>query len=197
MIKINLLPVKEAKKKATLQNQIIAAGIVLLVVIIGVGYIAYLRKQTINRLNQEIAAQNKRLAELKEIQKKSEEFKKANEELAQKIGVITDLETGRDWYLQIIDQLSEAMPEGVWIDSLSALSKGGLIYNATWEIKGGALEKDQVGNLISNLESRNKYFKSVSLKKISKTNRSGLGICFSYEISITVNQPPKPKIEAG
>jgi len=197
MIKINLLPVKEAKKKATVQNQLIGIAIVFMVVFAGLGYRAYTQIDKTKQLNNDIAQKQKELADLKEIQKKVEQFKKDNENLTQKISVITDLETGRDWYLQIIDQLSEAMPEGVWIESLNTGGKGANIYQSPWEIKGGALERDQVGNLISNLESRNKFFSSVSLKKITKSNKPDVGEYFPYELSITVTKPPKAEIEGG
>ena len=86
--------------------------------------------------------------------------------------MITNLETGRDWYLQLIDQIGEAMPEGVWIDNLDTpRGKGATIYNGSWEIQGQALEKDQIGNLISNLEKRNKYFLAVTLQTDQQGNQ--------------------------
>jgi len=199
MIKINLLPVKEAKKRATAQNQMIIAFLTFLIVFVGVGYIAYARKATITRLSREISQKQKDLTRLQETQKKVEQFKKDNDNLQQKISVITSLETGRDWYLQIIDQLSEAMPEGVWIDSLDTPrgTRSGGIYGGNWEIKGGALEKDQIGNLISNLEKRGKFFTVVSLKRIAKQTKPDIGTFYNYEMSITVSQPPKAVAEAG
>jgi len=200
MIKINLLPVKEAKKRATAQNQLIAAVIVFLIVFAGIGYIAFSRRGTITRLNNEIAQKNKDLNRLTETQKKVEQFKKDNDNLLQKITVITDLETGRDWYIQIIDQLSEAMPEGVWLTSLDTPrggKAGSSIYAGNWELKGGAREKDQVGNLISNLEKRNKYFAAVMLKKITKQSSSGEEVYYRYEMSITIAKPPKAEAQAG
>jgi len=199
MIKINLLAVKEAKKRATAQNQLIAAAIVFLVVFAGIGYIAFSRTQTVKRLDKEIADKQQELKRLQETQKKVEKFKKDNADLQQKISVITSLETGRDWYLQIIDQLSEAAPEGLWIETLDTPkgSKSATIYSGGWLIKGGALEKDQIGNLISNLENRSKYFAAVSLKKITKASRADLGTYYTYDITITVNQPPKAEAEAG
>ncbi len=200
MIKINLLAVKEAKKRATAQNQVIAAGIVFLVVIVGVGYLAILRTRTISRLNGEISQTTVELARLEATKKKVEQFRKANDNLQQQISVITSLETGRDWYLQILDQISDATPEGVWVDTLNTpkgSKTGGGIYSGSWEIKGGAWEKDQIGNLISNLENRTGYFGSVTLKKIAKGNKADLGEFYSYEMSITVNKPPAAAAEAG
>ncbi len=201
MIKINLLAVKEAKKRANAQNQLVAVVIVFVIVFVGIGYIAFSRRGNINRLNEEIAQKQRDLTRLQETQKKVEQFKKDNENLQQKITVITDLETGRDWYLQILDQLSEAMPEGVWITTLDTPKggKGGAsIYSGNWEIKGGAQDKDQVGNLISNLEKRNKFFTAVVLKKITKqAGGEETGTYFKYEMSITITKPPKAEAEAG
>jgi len=198
MIKINLLPVKEAKKKATLQNQIVVVIVVLLVVLAGIIYMVVARKGQINSLDNTIAQKKKELAELQSIQKQMEQYKKDNEILQKKIEVITGLERGRDWYLQLIDQLSEAIPQNetgqnaVWIDNLIT-GKGestGALYNTAWELKGGATEKDQISNFISNLEKRNKYFGVVNLKKVELQAKSGLGSPFyQYQMSVEVKKP--------
>ena len=164
MIKINLLPVKEAKRKTTIQNQLVVAVIVLLVVLAGIGYMIYMRKSTISNLQSEQARKQTDLTNLTSVQKKVEQFKKDNENLTQKIDVITGLENGRDWYLQIVDQISETIPREVWIDSLraSAEKTGG----AVWDISGGALEKDQISNFMSNMEKKDKFFGIISLKRV-------------------------------
>ena len=84
MIKINLLAVKEAKKKATAQNQLIIAGVVIAAVVIGVVYVAISRHQSIARLTDQMNGKKKDLARLQAIQKKTEQFKKDNEHLQQR-----------------------------------------------------------------------------------------------------------------
>ena len=196
MIKINLLPVKEAKKRTTIQNQLVVAVIVLLVVIIGVGYKAYSRKKQISDLNNQLAQKKKDLAELQNVQKKVEQFKKDNDNLSQKIGVISGLENGRDWYLQIIDQISEAIPKEVWINELKTPAAKD-VSRAPWEIKGGAMEKDQISNFMSNMEKQNKYFGVISLKKVNRQKGSAEVAAPYYEYDMTIQVKSPPQVEPG
>jgi type IV pilus assembly protein PilN len=198
MIKINLLPVKEAKKRTTIQNQLVLAVVVLLVVIAGVIYMGYIRKKEISHLNNTVAQKQQRLRDLQEVQKKVEQFKKDNENLSQKISVIAGLENGRDWYLQVLDQISEAIPKEVWIDELKTpvakdMSKG------FWEIKGGALEKDQISNFMSNMEKKNKYFSVVSLKRVERQKATTeINVpYYRYEMSIQIKGAPQVQPGAG
>jgi len=197
MIKINLLPVKEEKKRVTLERQIITAVIVLLLTFAGIGYTAYLRKSQIRRLENQIEQSRRELNRLQKIKKKVEEFKRANANLQQKIGVITSLEKGRDWYLQLLDQLAESAPEGLWFESIKTPrgSSTGSIYNGAWQIRGGALEKDLVSDFISNIEQRKKYFSSANLSKIEMTRKGKVAIpYYRFELSVNVKKPPT---EAG
>jgi len=198
MIKINLLPVKEARKRTTIQNQLVVAVIVLLVVVVGIIYIAILRKNEISDLNQQLTDNQEKLRHLQEVSKKVEQFKKDNENLNQKIGVIKGLEGGRDWYLQVLDQLSEVKPKEVWIDELKTPS---IRENAagTWEIKGGATEKDQISNFMSNLEKKGNYFGAISLKKVERAKGTeALGApYYKYEMSVQIKSPPQTEAGAG
>jgi len=200
MIKINLLPVKEEKKRVTIERQLITLVVVILVTLVGVGYTAYLRKSQIKRLQGEIASKQSELQRLKKIQEKVNEFKKANKDLEDKIAVITSLEKGRDWYLQIIDQLAQAMPEGVWIVSLDTPkgTRTGAIYGGAWRVKGGALDKDLVSNFILEIKRRNKYFTGVYLRKISLAHKkAGAVSYYEFDMDVRVKAPAQKGMEAS
>lgn len=194
MIKINLLPVKEAKRKTTIQNQLVVAVIVLLVVLAGIGYMIYMRKSEISDLQNLQGQKQKELVDLTAVQKKVEQFKKDNDNLAQKIGVIAGLEGGRDWYLQIIDQISESIPREAWVDTMRT-SKGRTAGDSQWDVVGGALEKDQISNFMSNLEKMSKYFGIVSLKRVERSkggSNAPVAVPFyKYEMTIQIKSPPK------
>ena len=193
MIKINLLAVKEAKRKTTIQNQLVVAVIVLLAVLVGIGFMIYTRKSEISNLQDTQAKKQTELTDLTAVQKKVEQFKKDNDNLAQKIGVIAGLEGGRDWYLQIVDQLSDSIPREVWIETLS--TTGRTAGDTQWDLSGGALEKDQISNFMSNLEKKGKYFGIISLKRVERAKASPAGAVsvpyYKYDMSIQIKSPPK------
>jgi len=200
MIKINLLPVKEEKKRVTIERQLITLVVVILVTLVGVGYTAYLRKSQIKRLQGEIASKQSELQRLKKVQEKVNEFKKANEDLEKKIAVITSLEKGRDWYLQIIDQLAQAVPEGVWIVFLDTPkgTRTGAIYSGAWRVKGGALDKDLVSNFILEIKRRDKYFAGVYLRKITLARKkTGAVSYYEFDMDVRVKAPAQKGMEAS
>ncbi len=200
MIKINLLPVKEEKKRVAVERQLITFVVIILITIVGVGYTGYLRKSQIRRLQNQVAERQQRLQRLKKVQEKVNEFKKANEDLQKKISVITNLEKGRDWYLQLIDQLAQAKPEGVWLLSIDTPrgTNTGAIYNGAWKIRGAALEKDLVSNFILEIKRRDKYFSGVYLRKINLSRKSvGAVSYYEFDMDLKVKPPPSKGMEAS
>jgi len=200
MIKINLLPVKEEKKRVAVERQLIAFVVIILLTIVGVAYTGYLRKSQIRRLQNRVAEHQRELQRLKKVQEKVNEFTKANEDLEKKISVITSLEKGRDWYLQLIDQLAQAKPEGVWLLSIITpkAASTGSIYKGAWQIKGAALEKDLVSNFILEIKRRNKYFSGVYLRKITLSRKSmGEVNYYQFDMDLKVKPPPAKGMEAS
>ncbi len=197
MIKVNLLPVRAARKKETFMNQIYV-GILVIIISLGiVGWRTWSNGQKIESLESQIADRKRELNELRDIQKQVEEYKAKNKILQDKISVMTSLEEGRDWYIQIIDHIGMSIPEIVWIQSLSmgatrGRGGGAGIYSAPVKINGGAYEKDAIGYFISNLESNKKYVSSVNLGKIDSKRMRGTGQeYYNYDLTINIKQPPK------
>jgi type IV pilus assembly protein PilN len=188
MIKINLLPVRAAKKKETFMNQIYVAILVLVMCFAVIGWRAYTQKAKIATIEMDIAKNKKDLESLKETVKKVQEFEASKKVLQQKIDTITTLEEGRDRFIQIIDQISQAIPGGAWVTNLDIKSpKGASIV----VIRGAAYEKDDVGIFISNLSARNSFIKDVQLGALTQALRGGVTI-YNYDLTITPQSKAKP-----
>lgn len=192
MIRINLLPVRAAKKKETFMNQIYVGILVLVLTFAGVGWRAYSRKAEISRLNKEITTRKKELEELKETVKKVEEFEQKSSVLKQKIDLIDNLEQGRDRFIQLIDQISQVIPGGVWVTSLSfkGTSKQGNVIS----LKGAAYEKDDVGVFLENLNTRKEFIKQAQLLSLSASRAKEGSAIYNYDIVITPQQPKKEEV---
>jgi type IV pilus assembly protein PilN len=192
MIKINLLPVRAAKKKETFMNQIYVGILVLVLVFAGVGWRAYSRKAEISRLDKEIVDRKKELDDLKGIVKKVEEFEAKKQVLEQKIALIEDLEKGRDYFIQIIDQISQVIPGGLWVTGLSFKgAKGASKQSSTISVKGSAYEKDDVGIFIANLNANKDFIKEARLLSLtsSRAKEGAATELYNYDIVIV------PKVE--
>ena len=146
MIRINLLPHREAAKKARREQFYVLFGLVVLlaaVIIFAVYTLIETQIEQQNRKNdflkQEIAVLDKQLEEIKQLREKT------NALLARK-KVIEDLQRDRGETVYLLSELTQQVPEGVYLKSLK---QDGLKVN----IAGYAQSNARVSALMRNLEA--------------------------------------------
>lgn len=146
MIRINLLPHREEKRKARRQQFALFAALSallgLVVWFVGHSVIAgYIDGQDAKNafLKSEIAALDKEIAEIKGLREQADA-------LLSRKQVIESLQTHRTETVQIFNELTRQMPEGVY---LKALKQSGLKIN----LVGYAQSNARVSNLMRNLEA--------------------------------------------
>ncbi len=163
MIKINLLPVRAAKKKETLRQQIIIAALFLGVVLAAILYLGASISSKITKVEVKIAALNKEITELKKEEKYSEEIKLKKKTVESKLNIIDELDKKKSGPVHLMDELSKSipfepgaeLPKKIQLTSLK--EKGG-----TLELKGFALDNETIAGFMTNLES-SPYFKNINL----------------------------------
>ncbi|WP_374486906.1 PilN domain-containing protein [Zoogloea sp.] len=146
MIRINLLPHREEKRKARRQQFALFAALVaiagLVVWFIGHSVLAgYVDSQDAKNafLKQEIAALDKEIVEIRGLREQAEA-------LLSRKQVIESLQTNRTETVQLFNELVRQMPEGVY---LKTLKQAGLKINLT----GYAQSNARVSTLMRNLEA--------------------------------------------
>ena len=114
MIEINLLPVREERRKADLQQQ----AVLLLMTVVGSivlagGYHALLRSSVsatqdgTRQLQRQIDAFGPQLQQV-------EAFRSAKAEIERKLAVIENLDRSRSGPVHVLDELATHTPERVW-----------------------------------------------------------------------------------
>jgi type IV pilus assembly protein PilN len=146
MIRINLLPHRELKRKARQQQIGISAGAVFAVslFIIWAGYDVIAGKiETQNDrnqfLNNQIAVLDRQIAEIKDI-------KNQTQELLSRKDVVETLQGNRAEVVHLLDQLVRQLPDGVYLKSIK---QNGQNVN----LNGYAQSNTWVSSLMKNLES--------------------------------------------
>lgn len=146
MIRINLLPHREAAKKARREQFYVLFSLVALlaaVIVFAVYTLIETQIEQQNRKNdflkQEIAVLDKQLEEIKQLREKT------NALLARK-KVIEDLQRDRGETVYLLSELTQQVPEGVYLKSLK---QDGLKVN----IAGYAQSNARVSALMRNLEA--------------------------------------------
>jgi type IV pilus assembly protein PilN len=162
MIRINLLPLKEAQRAMGRRRQasLAALSVVVALLVMLTPYLMQSRTlgaldREINRLNSDIAKLNAQAVEVRDLEKK-------RGELQAKLKVIDDLKQKRVGPVHILEDLGAATPDKLWlVDSTEA---GG---QAT--ITGMALDNQTIAEFMRRLQS-SKYFFEVDLVETSQSD---------------------------
>jgi len=186
MIKINLLPVREARRRADLQQQGILLGVLLAVAIGGVGYAHYAKGQELDRLRSRIAQTEKQIDRYGPQLEQVETFKKKKAEVQQKLEVIQGLERSRSGPVRILDELATKTPERLWLTQLRA--EGGRL-----EIEGMSLDNEVIAAFLTSLEE-SPYFDEVELEQTELQGRGEIRLN-RFRLSSHVVDPEEPKEE--
>jgi type IV pilus assembly protein PilN len=185
MIRINLLPVRAAQKKEKLRGQVIVLiGFLVITVLICAG--AYGSMQVrISGVNDEIRQNQAEIDRLKKTIGEVAHFKKLQEELRGKLDVLDQLKAGKIGPVHLLDELSMAVPDRLWIDSFK--ESGGKI-----SINGVGLTEEVVADFMRRLDS-SPYFQKVELQVIEQAGQGGRKLQ-KFSLNCNVESPAaKPK----
>lgn len=147
MIRINLLPYREEKKKASAQRQIII-GVVSVSLLFFILILLHLRTSAdVARLEGEVEAARARLSALSRVTGDLEQVKTDKETLEKKIRIIKDLERGRTDSVHIMDELaSRISPQTEWLTGVT--KKGSRL-----RVEGVAVDNPAVAQFMKRLEA--------------------------------------------
>jgi type IV pilus assembly protein PilN len=189
MIRINLLPHREEKRKRRQQQFGLLAAIAGLVgLVVAAGVWVFLDQQ----VTQQQANVSYMKAEIDKLDKQIEEIRKIREETASLLAkkqVVEGLQSNRSEPVQLLDQLLRQLPEGVYLKSIK---QTGPKVN----ILGYAQSNARVSTLMRNLGA-SPYLENpelVEIKAVPAPDKSGNRVNeFNMNISIKRAAPEEPK----
>jgi Tfp pilus assembly protein PilN len=155
MIKINLLSegkrpaaVRKAKTTALLQNQNIGMYLLAVGILLGIlatGAYWWSLNGEVEAQKEEIRAANAEVEALASVIKEVEDYKGKKSELERKIKIINDLKLNQRGPVRVMDHISRALPELLWLDKMS-------MNASTIEVEGRAFNTNAVANFMENLD---------------------------------------------
>jgi type IV pilus assembly protein PilN len=175
MIKINLLPTKKKppKKVIDLQQQAILAGLVLVLVVIGLWYYWNTQNNRIETLENKKAAAEKQIADQNNMLKEVKDVEEQRKKVSEKIDIIEKLKKNQSGPVRLLDAVSNALPKGVNITSLQE-------NNNKVNIDGSAFTNEDVVRFIDNLKA-SPVLKEVMLLETSQTTQDKIDI-YKYKL---------------
>jgi type IV pilus assembly protein PilN len=194
MIKINLLSegkraVRKAKPAASLlEGKDVGQYLILVGLVIGAlasGWFWWSLKQKIADQQESISIAQAEVEALGAVIKEVEEYKTKKAELERKIGIINDLKANQKGPVRVMDYVSKALPELLWLDRMN--------MNATTiVVEGRAFNTNAVAAFIENLDQVPE-FDEPTLR--DTTEQGGI---YRFVIDFNYNfEAPKPEQAAG
>jgi type IV pilus assembly protein PilN len=150
MIKINLLPVRAAKKKETAIQQIIVFIVAVVAVLLIVGGMYLYKQGQIDRTKTDINSANDKINELKNKIGKLEELKGLKEQVKKKLDVLAELRKKKTGPAQRLATLSDITPDQLW---LTAYNEAGDAI----KLNGMAYTEELIAKFMNNLSASNEY----------------------------------------
>lgn len=117
MIKINLLPIRAAKKKESAIQQFAIAGIVIVLIGVIVTSLYFVKRVQVSAAKDDIALANTKIAELKTKIGKLEELKALKEQVKKKLDVLAQLRKNKTGPAQRLATISDLAPNQLWLTS--------------------------------------------------------------------------------
>jgi Tfp pilus assembly protein PilN len=156
MIKINLLPREERIKRAPLPTAFVLGTACGVVVLLAMAYGYYWLTSEVSNLEASIRQTQAELRRFDELAKQVDRYRAEKARLEEKIKIIETLVAAQAGPVQLLDEVSKAMPPEVWLTALNRTGR-------RLEISGVAFSNFNVANLMTNLSKASRLLSNVDL----------------------------------
>ena len=146
MIRINLLPVREKRKKESTRKMFSILGLSLVLVAFILAGFHFRLSSQINQVQTQITAYNEEIKRLEIDTKDVDKFKAEKEDLQRRLNIIYTLQRAKTGPVRVLGDLATALPGKLWLTSLKE-------KNGKMEIKGIAFDNQDIAKFMTNLES--------------------------------------------
>lgn len=171
----------EKESKVNTAAAVIAAVITVAVI----GFLYYTQSKTLEDKQKELQDQQAKKQRLDHVEKTLQELERAKNELTTKVELIGQLKSRRLSTVKMMDEMSNALPEWVWLTNLRF--SGSLVT-----LQGKTLNNNLIADFINNLKATNS-FTSIEFKGSIKSKQSGTEI-FTFNISCIYQEKPTKKV---
>ncbi len=165
MVKINLLSVKELMRKRMLIQHSVMGTIPIILAIILILLFEFSITARIDKVNGDIKVTKNKITKLDKIIGQINKLKKDKKALEEKLDVISRLNKNRSLPVHILDELSQNIPEKLWLINLEQ-------SNTRLKLKGVGLDNETIVTFIKNLK-KSKYFGKIDLNLTKQFKRKG------------------------
>jgi type IV pilus assembly protein PilN len=161
LIRINLLTVDRERTKRKSKFQLgqkvtVACSLILVVAGLIVGWWFYALNRTSADLDQQIADAERETQRLQRVNQQVAQIEARRAQLQQRVTLIEELRKGQTGPVHLLDQISRALPESMWLSSLRQSGQ-------EIAIEGQCTSLNSLSDFISGLEASNLFERPVEI----------------------------------
>ncbi|CAG0988746.1 hypothetical protein MYXO_02274 [Myxococcaceae bacterium] len=166
MIRINLLPVREARRRADMQQQLAWLG---LVAGVSIGTCILLQGWTMASISSgqsRVATLNEQISQFQTQLQQVEDFKRKATEIEKKLEVIRRLDLSRTGPVRLLDEIATRAPQKLWLSDL-------VVEGNKVELEGMSLDTELIAEFLTRLND-SPYLDNVELESTELAEADGL-----------------------
>jgi type IV pilus assembly protein PilN len=191
MIRINLLAVDRERTKRSgglipaAQRVTIAASLILVVTFLGVGWWFWWLHAASVRVDEDLAKGEHEMQQLRSVLSQVQKFEASKAQLQQRVTLIEQLRRGQSGPVHILDEISKAVPERLWLTDLTERGDDIVLAGMTTSLTG-------LSDFVANLESSSWFKKPVDIVDSQVMTDAKNGDIFKFSIKAVFNNPEAP-----
>lgn len=173
MIRVNLLPIKQARRRSAGKAQLWMFAAVVLIELLVIGLLWFIAESDLEREQQRVAEYKAQVAEAKKAVADAKELEAQKEQLQKQLSVLSRLEAQRSGPVRVLDELQAIMspprneedrfaqlqknwnvdwdPRRLWIETLSET-------NGDFKLAGSAVNADDVAEFLQRLTTATHFY---------------------------------------
>jgi type IV pilus assembly protein PilN len=200
MIRINLLAAErdKAKKKSAAvlgtagQKLTIGCSLILILAVLFVGWRYWALSRDSNAIDAEIAAAQQETVRLHSVILQVQQFEQRKAQLQQRVVLIEQLRKGQTGPVHMLDQISRALPQMLWLTELKQAGTGNDVV-----IDGKCTTLTGLSEFVSNLEASGYFKRSIEIVD-TKTETAGTppSELIKFTIKAIFQQPGEAAVPA-
>ena len=182
MIRINLIPVRQVKKREAGRQQLVIFAAALFAVGVGNYWWVDQQDQQLDKRKAQVVKLQNDIKQLEKVIGEVNAITRDKKALEDKLKVLDTLKKRRAGPVKVMDALATLIPAHVWLTDVAD-------HGGNWELKGLGMTNDDVAEFMRELK-RSPYFKNIVLKKVSAVAVQSQGPVpevVAFEISCSVN----------
>jgi type IV pilus assembly protein PilN len=191
MIRINLLTVdRERPKRAgalipAAHRVTIAASLILIATALGVGWWFWSLHRASAKVDEDLARGEREMQQLRSVLAQVQKFESSKAQLQQRVTLIEQLRRGQSGPVHILDEISKAVPERLWLTDMTQKGNDIVLAGMTTSLTG-------LSDFVANLEASTWFKKPVDIVDSQVTTDPKNGDIFKFSIKAVFNNPEAP-----